>query len=90
MVTKGFEKSTSGKQERFRTEIDLLASVFSEEIAKGDYYDIVYSPGEGVEVHKNGNLKAKISDPEFKQALWGIWLGNDPVDKNLKEKMLGL
>jgi len=27
---------------------------------------------------------------EFKKALFGIWLGEEPADENLKQGMLGL
>lgn len=86
----GFKKSTRGTQEEFRTEIDLLTSTFSGQIKKGDYYDITYSPGSGIDVYKNSILYASFGDLEFKKALWGIWLGEDPVDSKLKKEMLDL
>lgn len=86
----GFKKSTGGTEATFRPEIDLLTSTFSGKIKNGDYYDITYTPGTGVEVYKNGTLNASFGDLEFKKALWGIWLGADPVDKKLKKKLLGL
>lgn len=86
----GFKKSTGGTHEKFRTEIDLLTSIFSGQIKQGDYYDITYSPDTGVGVYKNGNLNASFGDLEFKKALWGIWLGDDPVDSKLKKEMLNL
>ena len=89
-LEEGFEKSTGGTQENFRTEIDMLTRTFSDQIVKGDYYDISYAPGSSVEVYKNGTLTASFGDLKFKQALWGIWLGDNPVDKKLKNQMLGL
>ena len=43
----------------------------------------------GVIVNKNGKLLTTIRGLEFKKALFGIWLGEKPADKNLKKGMLG-
>jgi hypothetical protein len=39
--------------------------------------------------HKNGKMLGTIEGLEFKKALFGIWLGNNPADKDLKAGMLG-
>ena len=38
----GFEKSTQGKQEEIRAQIDDFMGAFKEEIKDGDVFDIVY------------------------------------------------
>jgi hypothetical protein len=86
----GFDKSTGGNSDRYSQEMNLLVAAFSEKIAEGDIYDIVYTPEAGVEVYKNGVFQTSVGGLEFKQALWGIWLGEDPVDNNLKKALLGL
>jgi len=43
----------------------------------------------GVNVTKNGTEKANISSPEFKKALFGIWLSKHSVQEKLKNGMLG-
>jgi hypothetical protein len=48
-----------------------------------------YLPSSGVLVHKNGKQKGRIAGNEFKQALFGIWLSDRPVDESLKQAMLG-
>jgi hypothetical protein len=63
--------------------------VFQEEIKEGDVFDLVYVPGEGVHVLKNGEQKDTVGDLEFKKALFGIWLSDNPAQKDLKNKMLG-
>jgi hypothetical protein len=86
----GFEKSTDGKQEDLRKDIDLFMAAFKEEIKDGNVFDITYSPANGVEVFKNGTKTTTVGDLAFKKALFGIWLCNDPADKDLKKGMLGL
>lgn len=87
----GFNKSTDGKTNSISSSIESLISVFTnEEIKEGDLYDIKFEGSSGTKVYKNGNLKATIPGLEFKKALFGIWLCDDPVDEDLKEGMLNL
>jgi len=86
----GFEKSLDGSTQKLQDKIDQFIAVFNEEISVGDNYEIVYYPGEGVKVYKNKKYKSIITGLEFKQALFGIWLSDDPVDSKLKSNMLGI
>lgn len=91
-IREGFEKSTKGNTTPFKKEIDLICSVFkSEPVKVGDLFEIYYTPGVGVRCFKN-NVDQKVAIPgmDFKKALFGIWLSEDPVDQTLKEGMLGL
>jgi len=90
-ILEGFKKSTGGKTAPLQARIDKFVQVFSlEPIVKGNEFDVTYIPGEGVKVYKGGKLLQTVEGQDFKAALWGIWLGNDPADKGLKEGMLGL
>ena len=40
-------------------------------------------------IDKNGEKKGEIDSSEFKAALFGIWLSDNPASKDLKSKMLG-
>ena len=88
-VDEGFKKSTGGNTAPFTETINEFKAVFMEKISKGDKFDIIYIPNEGVNIYKNEKHKALIPGLEFKKALFGIWLGDDPADSNLKEGMLG-
>ncbi|WP_166264940.1 chalcone isomerase family protein [Marinobacter caseinilyticus] len=85
----GFENSTGGNTAPIKAEIDTFMKVFEEEIKEGDVFDLVYVPAAGVKVMKNGNKRGQIAGLEFKKALFGIWLSEQPAQKDLKEKMLG-
>jgi len=85
----GFEMSTDGNVKPIKHQIDKFIAVFQEEIEDNDAYNIVYQPTEGVLVYKNDELRINIKGLEFKEALFGIWLGDDPVDEDLKSGMLG-
>lgn len=85
----GFENSTGGDLSAIQGEVEAFLNVFAEEIKEGDVFDLVYLPGQGVRVLKNGAEKATIGDLAFKKALFGIWLSDNPAQEDLKEKMLG-
>lgn len=85
-VNDGFENSTSGKVTE-NQQADFI-KCFNDEIKKEDVFDIVYANGTTT-VYKNGKEKGQVAGLEFKKALFGIWLGKKPADKDLKKGMLG-
>lgn len=84
----GFEDSTDGKQDALKTEIGQIIEAFKDKIIENDKFQMIFVPDQGVNVYKNGQLKTVISGLVFKGALFGIWLGEDPADDDLKEDML--
>jgi hypothetical protein len=87
-VEEGFKKSTGGKQDLLKEKIEKFKRTFSDEIKKGDVFDIAYTGGK-IFVYKNLTLKSEMDGFDFKKAVFGIWLGKDSADGNLKEGMLG-
>lgn len=85
----GFENSTGGNTAPIREEIEAFIDVFRSEIEIGDVYDLVYQPGRGVEVFKNGKSVSLTEGLPLKRALFGIWLCDQPAQEDLKEAMLG-
>lgn len=86
-VKEGFEKSDIGKA----TEANIanFMKFYEDPFKEGDVITIIYQPGKGVLFSKNGDLRGTIKGLPFKQALFGIWLGNNPADSSLKDDMLG-
>jgi hypothetical protein len=87
-IHEGFEKSTQGNTGPIEGEIGRFIACFKEEIQNGDSFDLVYTPF-GVKVYKNNRLVDTIEGEEFKEKLFGIWLGEEPVDDRLKADLLG-
>ena len=85
----GFVKATDGKIEPIKDQIERFISVFKDKINKNDIYDLIYIPGKGIKVYKNKKYNALTEGLAFKKALFGIWLCDDPVQKSLKQEMLG-
>ncbi len=89
-VEDGFDESCSSKERKaIKKEINQFIGLFSEKIVKGDHFVIAYVPGKGTMVSKNGKDLGTIKGMDFKKGLFGIWLGDDSVDDDLKEGMLG-
>ena len=92
-ISEGFYRSTGGKVAPIQKQIDLALSIFNAEpVSKFDKFELFYLPEEnGVKAYKNGKFLSFIPGGlEFKKAMLGIWLSNDPVDEDLKIGILGL
>lgn len=87
-VREGFKKSTGGNIAPYKEKIDQMIAAFKEEIKVGDIFDIVYTPAEGTSIYKNNVLKSQVKGLDFKKVMFGIWLGKDPADDDLKDDML--
>lgn len=87
-IRDGFKKSTQGKTEPIKNEIEEFLAVFKQGVEKKDLYQFTYQPEVGTIISKNDKQLASIKGLEFKKALWGIWLGKNPVDKKLKAALL--
>jgi hypothetical protein len=84
----GFASATGGNIAPLKESIDKFNSFFTEAARKGNIYDIVYTPGEGVTVIIKGKVMGTIKGLEFKKSVFAIWLGEKPADKSLKQGML--
>ncbi|MEN8817500.1 MAG: chalcone isomerase family protein [Nonlabens sp.] len=88
-VEEGFGDSVSNKERKaIQSEINTFIGFFKDAIVKGDHFEIAYVKGTGTVVTKNGKNLGTIKGLNFKKGLFGIWLGNDPADEDLKEGML--
>ncbi len=87
-INEGFHNSTDGRTTAIEPQIHQFRQCFRDPIAKGDVFEIVYLPGNGVNVIKNGTPKGTVPGLAFKQAVFGIWLSDNPADTNLRLAML--
>ena len=85
----GFEKSTHNHTKEIKTKIEYFLSLLDENFTYGDVCDILYHPDTGVKVYRDGELQWVIKGTKFKEALYGIWLSDQPVDKDLRYSMIG-
>lgn len=86
----GFKNATGGNTQALDTYIDSFMAVFREPISENDVFDLIYQPGKGIDVYKNGDFKDTVAGGlPFKQAVFSIWLGKKPAHGGLKKGMLG-
>jgi hypothetical protein len=88
-LNEGLEKSTGNNTGPIIKEIEQLNSTFNSEVGSGDFYEFIYLPDSGTIVLKNSEYIDTIPGIEFKKAFFGIWISNNPIQKNLKKAMLG-
>ena len=85
----GLEKSTGGNTAAIEAETRTFLSVFEQGVVKDDAFQFVYSPATGTRIYKNGESTVTIAGAAFKQALFGIWLSDNPISTKLKSQLLG-
>jgi hypothetical protein len=88
-LNEGLVKSTGNNTGPILKEIDQLTSTFNSDVSTGDFYEFIYLPDSGTNVVKNSEYIDTIPGIEFKKAFFGIWISNNPIQKNLKKAMLG-
>jgi hypothetical protein len=88
-LNSGLVKSTGDNTAPIAKEIKRLISTFDSDVTDSDFFEFIYMPDAGINVLKNSAYIDTIPGIEFKKAFFGIWLSNNPIQKNLKKAMLG-
>ena len=84
--------STAAEQEALKARIEELLAIMNAlgEAKKGDAIQLDFLPDSGTRVVVNGQPRGKpIAGDDFYRALLRIWLGDKPVDGDLRRGMLG-
>lgn len=88
-IEEGFKNTTVGKYTPM--EIERFKEYLSDPFVLDDEIILVYSSKEETTyLYKNSETRGKFTGLPFKQALFGIWLGDKPAQESLKKGMLGL
>jgi len=76
---------------KFDKELKELEYLLTTEATKGgDIFELTFNPqDESLWITKNNIYRGQIKGLEFKKAFYGIWLSENPVDKGLKDDLLG-
>ena len=97
IVAQDFAKATSASisqntslvtYQGLKPKIDELNALYRD-IAPGDRYALTYIPGQGTTLAWKGQTLGTVAGREFAAALFGIWIGANPLDNNLKDLLLG-
>lgn len=68
--------------------IDLLSDMYRD-VEPGDRYALTYFPGRGTELSLNGQPLGSIPGDDFAEAVFAIWLGDNPIDRGFRDRLLG-
>lgn len=69
-----------------------ISEIFSQhkKLLPGETFEMDWVPGQGTSIKVKGQAQGQpMPEPEFFQALLGIWLGPRPADEQLKKELLG-
>jgi hypothetical protein len=78
---------SSGELGRLRERLDRLNAAYRD-VQPGDRYALSYHPGRGTELSLNGTPLVTIEGADFAAAYFGVWLGREPIDADLKKSLL--
>lgn len=88
-LEEGFATVEPEKMELIKDRLKIFTDIFEGgEVKSGDVFTFNYISG-NVETYKNGKHILTTEGQDFKEALFGIWLGERAIDKNLKAELLG-
>jgi len=89
-LEKGIRHANSDEDLKKHDEnIKTFISFIADKIEVNDVFNLVSVPDFGIQLYKNDLLLGAIGNTTFKKLLFNIWLANKPIDKGLKQKMLG-
>jgi hypothetical protein len=74
--------------QRLQARIDQHNALYVD-AGPGDRYQLTYVPGRGTELSLNGRVRGVIAGSDFAAALFGMWLGPQPMDPEFKQALLG-
>lgn len=86
------KNSPAAELEKLKPQIGELTATMEAlgEARKGDVILLDFVPGTGTIITVNGKPRGKpIAGDDFQRALLRVWLGDKPVDGDLKKGMLG-
>ncbi|RMA78410.1 chalcone isomerase family protein [Umboniibacter marinipuniceus] len=85
-VLDGFKKYE--RYEEVEQVVEDYLAQFVEEIVEGDIYTVFNDPARGVITYRNGEEFILVEGALFKEGMFGIWLGERPVNRRLKRNLL--
>lgn len=74
--------------EALRPRLDAINARYRS-VRPGDRYALTYLPGRGTELSLNGEPLTVVPGADFARHYFGIWLGSDPIDEDLRDELTG-
>ncbi len=61
---------------------------FFQDVKPGDRYSVTYIPEKGTELRLNERPLGQVPGADFAVAYFGIWLGDDPISREFRNRLL--
>jgi hypothetical protein len=88
-LDEGMEKNVPEEaRAKLKDRMDQFKAQFPEEIKKGLEIGFTYLPGKGTLGRIEKQEKGPFEGKDFQEALWSVWFGKKPADKDLKKGIL--
>lgn len=87
-INEGFEKNSQAEMPKLRDRLDKLMKAVPS-VKKGEQLVLTYVPGKGTVMTSGGKQLVALEGKDFGDALFKVWLGKNPVDEDLKQRLLG-
>ncbi|MCK8522254.1 chalcone isomerase family protein [Aquimarina sp. D1M17] len=88
LIRGGLEVATNGNSFKHEEDIRKFIGLLPHEVKKFDIIRILHSKGGKLSIYKNRTILGTMTSKDFKASLFKIWLGENPVDYDLKENLL--
>lgn len=59
------------------------------DVKPGDRYTLDYIPGIGTTLSLNSKVLGTIEGESFARAMFGIWIGENPIDRGFRDRLIG-
>ena len=86
-VQEGFEKNNAPEMPRLQERLDRFLKTIPD-LKAGQTIVITYVPSRGTLIKAGDGEEITLPGKDFADALFSVWLGNHPVDDDLKGEML--
>jgi hypothetical protein len=86
-VQEGFEKNNAPEMPRLQARLDRFLKTIPD-LKSGQTIVITYYPSRGTVIKAGNGEEIAIDGKDFADALFSVWLGNHPVDDDLKGEMM--
>ena len=87
-IEEGIRLSAGQDYPHYKPMLEELWTALDFEVRIGDVFEFIYIPGKGTAFMMNGKKLRTLPDFPFKQVLFGIWLGKDPIQQSVKTELL--
>ncbi len=87
-IGEAFWKNAGASKSTLDARLQKLKGMFPS-VVSGDLIVLTYVPGKGTLVSAKGQQKGVVEGKDFADALFSVWLGQDPVQSDLKKLLLG-